>query len=158
MKGVAELSLVHASSDGSKAQLVGKSASLVRAQRALIRSKGFVWMATSGAAAYFMSHAGQYLELLVLGRWWADIDRAEWPAALQSEIAVDFDQVGSHGDRRQELVFIGQFGKDQSNSQQALQEVLDSCLLTDDEMRAYEQVVKDGDDALRQHFVPDFQA
>jgi len=158
VKGVAELSLVHAASDKSKAQLVGKSASLVRAQRALIRSKGFVWMATSGAAAYFMSHAGQYLELLVLGRWWADINRAEWPAALEGEIAVDFDPVGSHGDRRQELVFIGQFGKDQSNSQQALQEVLDSCLLTDEEMSAYELVSKDGDDALRQHFVPDFQA
>jgi hypothetical protein len=38
-----------------------------------------------------MSHAGQYLELLVLGRWWADIPTYEWPAGLQSEIEVDFD-------------------------------------------------------------------
>jgi len=158
VKGVAELSLVHETFGESKAYLVGKSASLIKAQRSLIRSKGFVWMATSGAAAYFMSHAGQYLELLVLGRWWADIDRAEWPAALESEIVVDFDPVGSHGDRRQELVFIGQFGKDKSNSQKALQDVLDSCLLSDDEMQAYEQVAKKGDDALREYFVPDFQA
>ena len=70
----------------------------------LLRSKGFVWMATSSNAAYFMSHAGQYLELSVLGRWWADIPRKDWPAGGESEIMVDF--AGTHGDRRQELVCI----------------------------------------------------
>ena len=70
----------------------------------LLRSKGFVWMATSSNAAYFMSHAGQYLELSVLGRWWADIPRKDWPVGGESEIMVDF--AGTHGDRRQELVCI----------------------------------------------------
>ena len=60
-----------------------------------------------------MSHAGQYLDLVVLGRWWADIDRKDWPAGLEDEITMDFDpQESKFGDRRQELVFIGQFDED----------------------------------------------
>ena len=39
----------------------GSEEVLVAARRALLRSKGFVWMGTSSAAAYFMSHAGQFL-------------------------------------------------------------------------------------------------
>ena len=39
----------------------GKKGELEAARRALLRSKGFVWMGTSSAAAYFMSHAGQFL-------------------------------------------------------------------------------------------------
>ena len=139
------------------------SPELTRAQRALLRSKGFVWMATSGAAAYFMSHAGQYLDLVVLGRWWADIDRKDWPAGLEDEITLDFDPNDSKfGDRRQELVFIGQFdegnasgsGSGAANSRKAMEAVLDSCLLTDEEMKEYERIAPKGDGALRDHFVP----
>jgi hypothetical protein len=104
-------------------------------------------MGTSSAAAYFMSHAGQYLELMVLGRWWDDIDRKEWPQGAESEIMIDFD--GKHGDRRQELVFIGQFGSTSTNSKDALIEVLDSCLLTEEEFTLYEKTVPLGDEALR---------
>jgi len=129
---------------------------LVNARRALLRSKGFVWMGTSSAAAYFMSHAGQYLELVVLGRWWADIPKEEWPAGSETEIMVDFN--GEFGDRRQELVFIGQFSSEEKkkgeNSQRALEEVLDSCLLTDQEMQQYEATVGKGDEALRKLFFP----
>ena len=42
----------------------------------------------------------------MLGRWWADIPKNEWPEGSEGEITVDFD--GKFGDRRQELVFIGQ--------------------------------------------------
>lgn len=111
---------------------------LETARRSLLRSKGFVWMATSSTAAYFMSHAGcfmlqmtlckkcfcslnlkllrscfllgQYLELATLGRWWADLPKEEWPPGADEEIMRDFE--GTHGDRRQELVFIGQFSDD----------------------------------------------
>ena len=115
-------------------------------------------MGTSSAAAYFMSHAGQYLELVVLGRWWADIPKSEWPAGSEEEITVDFS--GQYGDRRQELVFIGQFGQAEAgkagvNSQRALEEVLDSCLLTDAEMEQYEATVGQGDEALRRLWFPE---
>ena len=125
---------------------------LVAARKALLRSKGFVWMGTSKAAAYFMSHAGQYLELMVLGRWWADIQPSDWPAGSEGEITADFD--GTHGDRRQELVFIGQFGADGGTSRTSLEEVLDTCLLTPEEMKEYEAVAPQGDAALRAHFFP----
>lgn len=90
---------------------------------------------------------------MVLGRWWADIPKAEWPQGSEGEITVDFS--GQYGDRRQELVFIGQFGQG-GQSQQALVEALDACLLTDKEMAEYEAVVASGkgDAALRAHFFP----
>lgn len=59
------------------------------------------------------------------------------------------------GDRRQELVFIGQFGKDGGSSRKALEEVLDSCLLTEEEMKDYETIAPKGDDALRALFFPE---
>lgn len=58
------------------------------------------------------------------------------------------------GDRRQEVVFIGQFGKDGGSSRKALEEVLDSCLLTPKEMKEYEDISPQGDDALRELFFP----
>jgi G3E family GTPase len=124
---------------------------VMSAAKSLMRSKGFVWIATSRTAAYFMSHAGQFLEMVVLGRWWADIPRAEWPADAEEEIMVDYDPATpAHGDRRQELVFIGQFANDAERK--ALEEVLDACLLTDDEFALYEQTAPQGDDALRTLF------
>jgi G3E family GTPase len=149
IKGMSEMT---SSSSAVAAAEAGQSDALLSAKRALLRSKGFVWMGTSKAAAYFMSHAGQYLELMVLGRWWADIPATEWPVGSEGEITADFD--GVNGDRRQELVFIGQFGKDGGKSQVALEEVLDSCLLTRDEMVEYEKVALGGDAALREHFFP----
>jgi len=145
VKGISDMQATISAEAGAGG---GGGANLAMAKAALLRSKGFVWMGTSSAAAYFMSHAGQYLELLVLGRWWADIPNAEWPEGSEEEITVDFD--GPSGDRRQELVFIGQFGSSGGASRQALEEVLDSCLLTDTEMAAYEATCSKGDAALRE--------
>jgi G3E family GTPase len=154
--GIAELSEQPQSPPSKQEEAAAgpETTPLAAARRALLRSKGFVWMGTSSAAAYFMSHAGQYLELVVLGRWWADIPKSEWPAGSESEITVDFS--GQYGDRRQELVFIGQFAGVGGKSQQALEEVLDTCLLTDEEMAQYEATVnsKKGDEALRRLFFP----
>ena len=56
----------------------------------------------------------------------------------------------------QELVFIGQFGENSGNSRRALEEVLDSCLLTDGEMVEYEGVVDagGGDEKLKDMYFP----
>ena len=127
-------------------------------QKVVLRSKGFVWIGSSQRAAYYVSHAGQHLELSVLGRWWADIDAKDWPteASLVAELTADFD--GLHGDRRQEIVFIGSFGApptaaassasatargDEDESlmlspeRARIESLLDECLLTDEEMSAY---------------------
>jgi hypothetical protein len=94
-----------------------------------------------------MSHAGQHLELEALGRWWDDIPRPEWPAGIEDDITIDFQ--GPHGDRRQELVFIGQFDNLDGF---LIEDALDACLLTDDEMKTYETLKAEGDTVLRQHF------
>jgi G3E family GTPase len=137
--------------DSSKASAVSDE---IKAN--LLRSKGFVWMGTSAAAAYFMSHAGQFLELVVLGRWWADIPKEDWPTESIGEIEIDFDpSAPAAGDRRQEIVFIGQFGSEGSGTSQAsLVELLDSCLLTDAEWAIYEQTAPKGEEALREVFFP----
>jgi G3E family GTPase len=132
----------------------------LKAKKLLLRSKGFVWMATSGSAAYFMSHAGQYLELMIMGRWWADINKKEWPEGLEKEVVVDFD--GTHGDRRQEIVFIGQFEDKKTSSlvnsstRKTIEDILDACLLNDQEMIQYEKKVKFGDEVLKNEFVNNY--
>jgi G3E family GTPase len=120
----------------------------------LLRSKGFIWMATSKATAYFMSHAGQFLDLLPLGRWWGDVAPAEWPQGMEDEIKIDFE--GKHGDRRQELVFIGLFAKKEGKTQAAFEYMLDQCLLTDEEMTKYEKIAETGseDDLLASFDIP----
>ena len=69
---------------------------------------------------------------------------------------MDFDSSAPEaGDRRQEIVFIGQFGDDSTGtSQAALEDLLDRCLLTDEEMEQYKTTAPKGDEALRKVFFP----
>lgn len=101
--------------------------------------------------------AHQYLEVSALGRWWDDLPRSEWPPGSESEIMYDFD--GKYGDRRQEVVFIGQFGDDNGSSRKALEEVLDSCLLTDKELVEYDALAAKKDDRLlKEYYFPSSSA
>jgi G3E family GTPase len=124
------------------------------AKSKLLRAKGFLWMASSSSLGYYLSQAGQYIEMQVLGNWWADIPKADWPTdeAAVREIMADFD--GPNGDRRQELIFIGQVAEG-SDARRELTHSLDACLLTDAEMSQYDQIVSKhrGDDELRREFV-----
>eukprot|EP00967_Tisochrysis_lutea_P136022 scaffold242058_cov29-Tisochrysis_lutea.AAC.4 len=65
--------------------------------------------------------AGKRLELSEMGRWWASIDRDQWPSTHIDNILEDFS--GDGGDRRQEIVFIGA-GLDET----AITSLLDACL------------------------------
>jgi len=114
------------------------SAATTQAFQCLLRSKGFCWVANSHAAALYWSHAGSSFEMSCLGRWWASLPRSEWPEEAMDAILSDFDVNASVGDRRQELVFIGEFGADDSNTNEKLiSRVLDGCLLTDEEWIEY---------------------
>ena len=93
----------------------------------LLRSKGFFWMGNSHDIVGVMGQAGDMLTLESVGRW----NVLHPNAYLGSEeekafLRKDFD--GPYGDRRQDLVFIGQ-GLDHK----AIQKLLDDALLTDDE-------------------------
>ncbi len=95
----------------------------------VIRSKGFVWLATRHNMVGVWSQAGEVISLDYGGEWWADTPADEYPAdpALVAEIKRLFE--GEYGDRRQEIVIIG-IGLDR----EAITVALDACLLTDTEM------------------------
>jgi hypothetical protein len=45
------------------------------------------------------------------GPWFADVPLSSWPEEQAARAAIQADMQGVHGDRRQELVFIGQVCK-----------------------------------------------
>lgn len=93
----------------------------------LFRSKGFVWIATRPMNIGEWSQAGMVLTMGNGGNWFKELPDDMWPKdpSIRAEILKDFDD--ELGDKRQELVFIGQFSKlDQS----WIREQLESCLVT----------------------------
>lgn len=98
----------------------------------ILRSKGYIWLATRPAIAGVWSQAGVVLSAQPGGYWWAETPREEWPAddpELEAEMEEIWD--AEVGDRRQELVIIGQ-----DLDQESLIQALDECLLTDEELEA----------------------
>lgn len=96
----------------------------------VMRSKGIFWLATRMNESGLWSQAGSACCHQSGGRWWASLPDSLWPddESVRQEIRADFR--GPYGDRRQELVFIGQ-----SLDEKALRRRLDQCLLDDHEMR-----------------------
>lgn len=97
----------------------------------IVRAKGVVWLATRHDRAGEWSQAGRVFTLDPAGVWAASTSQEEWPDddAFREEIAEVWQE--PFGDRRTELVLIGQ-GYDQV----VLTEQLDECLLTDEELAA----------------------
>lgn len=98
----------------------------------IVRSKGYFWLATRNSISGFWSQAGQVLAAEPGGPWWAETPREEWPDDDQ-ELLDELDSVWDEiwGDRRQELVIIGQ---DLDHAE--VTEALNACLLTDAEMQS----------------------
>jgi len=103
----------------------------------LLRAKGFTWMASSHKSAYYAAFAGAAFEMTCLGRWWSCLLKSKWPKEATEAIESDFlpndDFVG---DRRNELVFIGEFDSD-AKSKKKITDMLDGCLLTSQEYEEY---------------------
>ncbi|KAG7362783.1 cobalamin synthesis protein, P47K [Nitzschia inconspicua] len=93
----------------------------------VLRAKGFIWLANSPEVKGDFSLAGNHYSVLPGAPWWASIKRDEWPAGLEQAIAPLWYE--PHGDRQQEIVVIGQ-----SLDKEEVSRLLDSCLLSDDEM------------------------
>ena len=92
----------------------------------VIRAKGHFWLATRPDWAAEFSLAGALSSVKPLGLWWAALPKTRWPKAGQGleEIAAKWTDLW--GDRRQELVFIGN-GMDQTG----LTAALDAALVAD---------------------------
>lgn len=103
--------------------------------KGLIRSKGFMWLATRNELAGEWSQAGCVLTVSPGMQWFADLPKEEWPADTETIDAIKRDFFGKWGDRRQELVFIGQH-----IPRDVLERELDSCLLTDDEWNQWQEI------------------
>ncbi|KAG2452963.1 hypothetical protein HYH02_002300 [Chlamydomonas schloesseri] len=100
----------------------------------VMRSKGSIWLATLPDTIIGWGHAGLVLQLQRAGAWFCTLPEEEWPEDdnVRAQIQADFDTANpDNGDRRQELVFIGQ-----DLQPEAIKAGLDACLLTDAEMKA----------------------
>ncbi|RMD41073.1 hypothetical protein DV735_g4051, partial [Chaetothyriales sp. CBS 134920] len=105
--------------------------------KGLLRSKGFVWLATRPGLHGEWSQAGTMLTLQGGGPWFCALDRAQWPdnEATIKSIMADFQ--APWGDRRQEIVFIGE-----KLDHAGLHQKFDECLLSDAEMKKWEKAMR----------------
>lgn len=97
----------------------------------VLRSKGFFWLASRLDKIGVWSQAGRVARLDFGGFWWAAVPREHWPDFETFETDLERLWHPEVGDCRQELVFIG-IGVDEN----AINESLEECLLTDDELSA----------------------
>lgn len=95
----------------------------------VLRSKGFFWLSSRPHAAGEWSQAGGIVRHGPAGIWWADAPRENWPVDSEQRVLIDSEFVGEYGDRRQEIVFIGQ-----NLEPEHTRHTLDNCLLSDVEM------------------------
>jgi G3E family GTPase len=107
----------------------------------LLRSKGFMWLATRPYMSGEWSQAGCILTIQPGSPWFGALPEDEWEMDDDTKEQVKNDFVGEWADRRQELVFIGcQMDRD------ALESCLDKCLLTDKEFKLCEKIMRRGED------------
>ncbi len=96
----------------------------------VIRSKGYMWLATRNEYGAMWSQAGTSCKLEPAGKWLCAVSEDEWPVNSSIERERYRKLINAkYGDRRQEFVIIGKnIDKDE------LLSVLNSALLTDQEL------------------------
>jgi len=98
----------------------------------IMRSKGFAWICNRSDMVQLWSTAGAQFECSEGGKWLCCVPREHWPLDMEApeeiaEVMKYFQE--PYGDRRQEIVIIGA----RMNHEQVA-EILDSALLTDEEL------------------------
>jgi len=91
----------------------------------VLRSKGFFWLATRNDRVGSWSQAGPSTKVDVGGRWWATAPKSVWPDDPRWRAGIDKIWRPPYGDRRQEIVLIGQ-----NMDRPALEAAFDACLLS----------------------------
>jgi len=108
----------------------------------LLRSKGFLWMATSHDIIGAWQQAGNVLRVVAEMPWMCKMPQEIIEAANIDLIKQDMTRPDGeeypYKDRRQELVFIGHRMKGD-----VIQRLFDECLLTDEEMSLGEEKWKE---------------
>ncbi len=73
----------------------------------VIRAKGHFWLATRPEWVGEMSQAGALVRHQAMGFWWANVPKSRWPDDEVSRQHIARHWHAVYGDRRQEIVFIG---------------------------------------------------
>jgi G3E family GTPase len=75
--------------------------------KAVIRSKGFCWIATRHDWIGMWSQAGEVISLESGGLWWGRVPAEEWPDDPAWVTSIQSQYEAPYQDRRQEIVIIG---------------------------------------------------
>ena len=97
----------------------------------LVRSKGYFWLASRFDQAGSWSQAGGIMNHGFAGLFWSAVSREQWPDHLEHREAIESKCEPPYGDRRQEIVFIGQ-----ELEEERAKRALDACLLDERELAA----------------------
>ena len=98
----------------------------------VIRSKGLFWLGSRSDQALIWSSAGGSIKSDPAGVWWASMpfsERINYTAFVDNQASIESDWEPPFGDRKIELVFIGQ----QLNPD-IIKNQIESCLLNDEEL------------------------
>lgn len=104
----------------------------------VVRAKGFIWLASRNDTACILSQAGPSIIFQGVGQWIAAYPEQEQKQMLQEEPELLKRWHHEHGDRINELVFIG-IGM----NKEEIEKALDCCLLTENEQKAEWSSLKD---------------
>ena len=74
----------------------------------VVRSKGYFWLASRPEWVASLSGAGKLMNIEPVGLWWAAVPQERWPLDAESLAELREGWSEPHGDRYQEIVFIGQ--------------------------------------------------
>ncbi|MBU1308563.1 MAG: zinc metallochaperone GTPase ZigA [Gammaproteobacteria bacterium] len=95
----------------------------------LLRSKGYFWLASTPEYAWLWHQAGGIARYNMAGLFWQAVPAEQWPQDPELQDAIMQSWAEPYGDRRQELVFIGQ-----QLDKTAMLAQLNACLLSDAEL------------------------
>ena len=105
----------------------------------IIRSKGLFWIASRSNQALVWSSAGGSIKTDPAGVWWDSMpfnERISFASFVDNQEQIESDWDSNFGDRKIELVFIGQ-----NLDRHAISKMLQKCLISDSELNNW----KNGD-------------
>jgi len=103
----------------------------------IIRSKGLFWLASRSNQALLWSSAGSSCKADSAGVWWDSMplgERANYSSFSENKAQIESGWDASFGDRKIELVFIGQH----LNKEKMIAELQD-CILTELEIQKWKK-------------------
>jgi len=98
----------------------------------IIRSKGMFWLSSRSEQAISWSQAGGSLKADSAGVWWSSMpfdERIKYLSFVENQKLIEKNWDKEFGDRKNELVFIGQ-----DMNEKLIRAQLDFCLSTEDEI------------------------